>query len=117
MQNFTFVIKHIYGNANKVVDALSMRCLILQEFQVKTLGFDHLKEMYHNDLDFGEAFKVFFELIGKYHTDFSEYIIQNDLLFKGYQLCIPRYSMRLNIIKEKHFGGIDSHFGIDKIYK
>jgi hypothetical protein len=32
MQNFTFVIKHIAGNANKVVDALSRRCLIMQEF-------------------------------------------------------------------------------------
>ena len=30
MQNFTFVIKHIFGNANKVVDALRRRCLILQ---------------------------------------------------------------------------------------
>jgi hypothetical protein len=30
MQNFTFVIKHIVGNTNKVVDALSRRCLILQ---------------------------------------------------------------------------------------
>jgi ribonuclease HI len=29
MKNFTFVIKHIYGNANKVVDALRRRCLIL----------------------------------------------------------------------------------------
>jgi hypothetical protein len=28
-QNFTFFIKHIYGNANKVPDALSMKCLIL----------------------------------------------------------------------------------------
>jgi hypothetical protein len=32
MKNFTFVIKHIVGNANKVVDALSRRCLIMQEF-------------------------------------------------------------------------------------
>jgi hypothetical protein len=29
MHNFTFVIKHIVGNANKVADALSMRCLTL----------------------------------------------------------------------------------------
>jgi hypothetical protein len=49
MQNFGFVIKNIVGNANKVVDALSRRCLILQEFQVKTLGFEHLKEMYSDD--------------------------------------------------------------------
>jgi hypothetical protein len=42
MQNFTFVIKHIVGNANKVLHALSKRCLTLQEFQVKTLRFEHL---------------------------------------------------------------------------
>jgi hypothetical protein len=32
MQSLTFVIKHIVGNANKFVEALSRRCLILQEF-------------------------------------------------------------------------------------
>jgi hypothetical protein len=46
MHNFTFVINHINGSANKVADALSRRCLILQKFQVETLGFEHLKEMY-----------------------------------------------------------------------
>jgi hypothetical protein len=58
MKNFTFVIKHIVGNANKVVDTLSRRCLILQEFQVKTIGFEHLKEMYCDDLDFKEAYEA-----------------------------------------------------------
>ena len=29
MQNFTLVIKHISGTANKVVDALSRKCLLL----------------------------------------------------------------------------------------
>jgi hypothetical protein len=46
LHNFTFVIKHTSGKENKVVDALSRIDLILQEFQVKTLGFDGLKEMY-----------------------------------------------------------------------
>jgi hypothetical protein len=32
MKNFTFVIKHISGNDNKVVDSLSKTILILQEF-------------------------------------------------------------------------------------
>jgi hypothetical protein len=58
MQNCTFVIKQIVGNANKVVDALSRRCLILQEFQVKTLGFEHLKNMYCDDIDFKEAYEA-----------------------------------------------------------
>jgi hypothetical protein len=57
MQNFTFIIKHIYGNANKSFDALRRICLIMYEFQVKTLGFDHLKEMYHDDPDFKESYE------------------------------------------------------------
>ena len=49
MHNFTFVINHICCSANKVADDLSRICLILQEFQVDTLGFEHLKGMYHED--------------------------------------------------------------------
>jgi hypothetical protein len=63
MKNFTFVIKHISRNANKVVDALCRRCLILQEFQVNTLGFEHLKEMYSGDPDFKEAYKACAHLV------------------------------------------------------
>jgi hypothetical protein len=58
MKKFTFFIKHISRNANKVVDALSKRILILQEFQIKTLGFNHIKEMYHSDPDFGESYEA-----------------------------------------------------------
>ena len=59
MQNFTFVIKHIYGSSKKVAYALSRRSLVIQEFQVKTLGFEHLKEMYQEDLDFKEAYEAY----------------------------------------------------------
>ena len=52
MKNLTFEIKHILGTANKVVDALSKKCLLLQELKVKMLGFDDLKEMYVDDPDF-----------------------------------------------------------------
>jgi hypothetical protein len=58
MHNFTFVIKHIVGNDNKVVDAVRRRCLNLQEFQVNTLGFEHLKDMYCDDTDFKEAYEA-----------------------------------------------------------
>ena len=58
MQNFTFVIKHIVGTANKVAYALSRTSLIVQEFQVETLGFQHLKEMYKEDTYFKEAYEA-----------------------------------------------------------
>jgi hypothetical protein len=43
MQNFNFFIKHISGSANKVADALRRKILVVEEFQVKTLGFENLK--------------------------------------------------------------------------
>jgi len=35
------VLKHISGKANKVVDSLSRRTLLLQESIVQVLGFEH----------------------------------------------------------------------------
>ena len=50
----------------------------------------------------------------RYHTEFGEYIIQEGLLFKGSQLCVPKGSIRDNIIKEKNCGSLVGHFGVDK---
>jgi hypothetical protein len=46
----------------------------------------------------------------------AEYMIQDGLLFIGNQLCIPKCSMRENILKEKHSGGLARHFGHDKTF-
>jgi hypothetical protein len=116
MKNFTFVIKHISAKANKVVDALSRRCLILQEFQVKTLGFDHLNEMYHDDLDFKEAYEECVNLVLRDRSQWAKYLIQDRLLFKGCPLCIPKCLTRENLLKEKHSGGLAGHFGHDKTF-
>jgi hypothetical protein len=75
MYNFTFVTKHISGTANKVVDALSKKCLLLQEFRVKTLGFDNLKEMYTDDPDFKEAYEAAENSILRDRSQWTEYMI------------------------------------------
>jgi hypothetical protein len=90
MHNFTFVIKHISGSANKFADALSMRCLILQEFQVETLGFEHLKEMYKEYPDLKEAYGACKNPLMGDISPWIEYLIREGLLFKGSQLCIPK---------------------------
>jgi hypothetical protein len=117
MQNFTFVTKHIFGTANKVVDVLSRKCFLMQEFRVKTLGFDNLKEMYRDDPDFKEAYEASKNSILKDRSQWTEYMIQDGLLFRGNQLCILKCSMRENLLKEKHNGGLVGHFGHDKTFK
>jgi hypothetical protein len=114
MHNFTFFIKHIVGNANKVVDALNKRCLILQEFQVKTLGFEHLKDMYFDDEYFKEAYEACTNPVLRDRSQWVEYMIQEGFFFKGNQLCIPKCSMRDKLLREKHSGGLAGHFGHDK---
>jgi hypothetical protein len=116
MQNFTFVTKHISGIANKVVDALSRKCLLMQEFRVKTLGFDNLKEMYRDELDFKEAYEASENPVLRDITQWIKYMIQDGLLFGGNQICIPKCSMRENLLKEKHSGGLAGHFGHDKTF-
>jgi hypothetical protein len=116
MQNFTFVIKHIFGTANKVVDALSKKCFLMQEFRVKTLGFDNLKEMYGDDPDFKEAYEASENPILREKSQWTEYMIQDGLLLRGNQLCILKCSMRENLLKEKHNGGLARHFGHEKTF-
>jgi hypothetical protein len=116
MHNFTFVIKHILGTANKVADALSRKCLLLQEFQVKKLGFENLKDMYAGDADFAEAYEAAENPVLRDRIPWIDYMIQEGLLFRGNQLCIPNFSMRENLLKEKHSGGLAGHFGHDKTF-
>jgi hypothetical protein len=40
-------------------------------------------------------------------------MIQYGLMFKGCQFFIPKSSMRENMLKEKHSGGLARHFGHD----
>jgi hypothetical protein len=116
MKNFTFVIKHISGTSNKVVNALSKKCLLMQEFRVKTLGFDNLKEMYGDDLDFREAYEASENPFLRDRSQWIEYMIQDGLLFRENQLCILKCSMRENLLKEKHSGGLVGHFSHEKMF-
>eukprot|EP00253_Pinus_taeda_P010049 PITA_10049 len=114
LQSFNFVLKHISGQANKVADALSRKALLLQESVVQVLGFEHLRDLYKTDTDFSEAYEAFQNHLIRGNSPWLDYNIQEKLLFKGGQLCIPNCSMRENIIRKKQSGGLAGHFGIDK---
>ena len=114
LQSFTFVLKHISGKANKVSYALSRRCLIMQESQIHILGFYYLIYLYDIDADFREAFAACKNSVNRDSSPWKEFMLQDGLLFKNNQLCIPNFSMRENLVQEKYNGGLDGHFGVDK---
>ena len=58
LQVFTFVLKHIRRNSNRMVDALNKRHLIVQENQVEVMGFEYLRYLYETDNDFQCAYRA-----------------------------------------------------------
>ena len=117
LQSFTFVIKHISGQANKVEDALNKRSLVIQECKVQILGFESKKELYAQDSDFQEAYEAYKSPVKYDRGKWIKFMIQDGSLFRNNQLCIPKCSMRENLIREKHSGGLAGHFGHDKTFE
>ena len=115
-QNFTFVIKNTSGKSNKVVDSLSKVNLILQEIKVNTLGFEYLVNMYKEYVDFKDVYTTYENPVPQDRSQWLHYILQEGLLFKSSKLCIPKCSMRENMIQQKHRGGLSGHFGQDKTF-
>ena len=72
--------------------------------------------MYCDDTDFKEAYKACTSPVLRDRSQWAEYMVQEGLLFRGNQLCVPRCSMRDNLLKEKHNGGLAGHFSHDKMF-
>jgi hypothetical protein len=72
--------------------------------------------MYCDDPDFKEAYEACANPMLRDISEWTEYLIQDGLLFKGFQLCIPNFSTRENLLKEKHSGALVGHFGHDKTF-
>ena len=100
MHSFTFVIKHINGNSNKVVDSLSKVNLVLKEVKVSTLGLENLIDMYKEDLDLKDRYVACEILVTHNRSQWLNYMLWEGLLSKDSKLCIPRCSMRENLIQE-----------------
>jgi hypothetical protein len=83
---------------------------------VKTLGFDSLKDMYRNDSDFKDAYEACENPILRDRSQWVEYLIQDGFLFKGNHFRISKSSMRENLLKEKHSGGLAGHSGHERTF-
>ena len=83
---------------------------------MNVLGFEHLKDIYLEYVDFKEAYEACQNLVFRDRSPWIDFMLQEGLLFKSSRLCIPKCSMRENFLKEKHSGGLAGHFRNDKTY-
>ena len=90
---------------------------MVQECKSQILGFEFMKELYDQDSDFQEAFEASKSTIHYDRDKWVEFMIQDGLLFRNNQLCIPKCSMRENLIREKHSKVLAGHFGHDKTFE
>jgi len=72
--------------------------------------------MYKEDPYCKEAYETCENPLMRDKIPWMEYLVQEGLLFKGSWLCIPKWSIRDNLLKENHNGVLDGHFGHDKTY-
>ncbi|XP_058006770.1 uncharacterized protein LOC131182138 [Hevea brasiliensis] len=108
IEGFPYVIQYKQGKENVVADVLSRRYTLLSMLDARLLGFEHVKEMYANDDDFGKVF-AFCE-----HAAYDKFYRHNGFLFRENKLCVPKCSIRELLVKESHAGGLMGHFGVAK---
>ena len=70
----------------------------MQENQIQVLGFKHLRDLYNTNIDFQEAYRACKNLVEVEREPWMDYTLQDGLLFKNSKLCVPRCSMRENLI-------------------
>ena len=72
------------------------------------LGFEYIKELYHDDNDFGT-------IDAECRVSAKDKVFRSDgFLFKENRLCVLNYSMRELLIRKAQGGGLMGHFGIAK---
>ena len=89
-----------------MAEALLRRYARLLVLEVKLLGFNSIKVLYHEDEDFKDVVEN--------PSNFGSFTPQHGFLFRGNKLYIPKCPLRDLIVKEAHGGALTGYFGINK---
>ena len=80
--------------------------MLLTSLGAKMLGFEYVKDMYANDVDFSNVYMACDK------TSFEKFYKHDGYLFRGNKLCVPNCSMLELLVREAHGGGLMRHFGV-----
>ena len=83
IETFPYVIRYKQGKENVVVDALSRRYVLLTSLGAKMLGFEYVKDMHANDVDFSNVYMACDK------TAFENFYKHDGYLSRGNKLCVP----------------------------
>ena len=108
IETFPYVIRYKQGKENVVTEALSRRYVLLTSLGAKMLGFEYVKDMYANDVDFSNVYMACDK------TTFEKFYKHDGYLFRGNKLCVLNCPMRELLVREAHGGGLMGHFGVRK---
>ncbi|XP_022873286.1 uncharacterized protein LOC111392229 [Olea europaea var. sylvestris] len=81
------------------------RYVLLTSLSAKLFGFEYVKDMYENDLDFSSVYNS----CNKGAID--KFFKHKGYLFRENKLCVLNCSMRELLVREAHSGGLMGHFG------
>lgn len=79
-----------------MADALSRRHNFFTSLSAKILGFEQVKELYGDDMDFGINYSSCLD--GKV----DDYYVIHEFLSKTSKFCVPKFSIRELLVKEAH---------------
>ena len=88
---------------------MSRRTEILAVMSTEIVRFEQMKELYAGDPNFKRIWEKYFT-----GGPCDDYHIHEGYLMKGNQLCIPESSLREQLIRDLHGGGLTGHMGRDK---
>ena len=87
---------------------LSKWYALLTSLQTKLLGFEFIKDLYVNDVEFSQVWNECSKCVH------GEYYRHDGFLFKKNKLCVPICSLHEMLVRETHGGGLMGHFGVQK---
>ena len=98
IETFPYMIKYKSGKENIVADALSRRYALLTSLQTKLLGFEFIKDLYINDVEFSQVWNACSKCAH------GEYYRHDGFLFKKNKLCVPIFFLREMLVRQTHGG-------------